>query len=178
MLYVRRACNIGSVYHANVMRGCVPLSASSSLIYHFWFLKHHHSAATHHHHCRCGTCHMASLFTSPPTTATPTIFSEIILQTCQHQLPEALAASIAHRNTITSLPMSPLSRNILRFSRQCGPLLTTSVSSPSHFSTSLLKPRGLNFFLHEDYPRNLTQGFYCRNKLLGNYSINKAQRTS
>ena len=30
---VRRACNIGSVYHANVVRGCVPLSASSSLIY-------------------------------------------------------------------------------------------------------------------------------------------------
>ena len=52
--YVRRACNIGllngSVYNASVVRGCVPLSASSSLIYHFWFLKHHHSAATHHHH--------------------------------------------------------------------------------------------------------------------------------
>ena len=43
---------IGSVYHASVMRGCVPLSASSSLTYyHCWSLKHHHSAATRHHHC-------------------------------------------------------------------------------------------------------------------------------
>ena len=41
-----------AVYHASVVRGCVPLSASSSFIYHFWFLKHHHSAATHHHHRR------------------------------------------------------------------------------------------------------------------------------
>ena len=37
-----RACNISSVCHASVVKGCVPLSASSSLIYHFWFLKHHH----------------------------------------------------------------------------------------------------------------------------------------
>ena len=42
---VHASCNIGSVCHASVVRGCVPLSASSSLIYHFWFLKHHHSAA-------------------------------------------------------------------------------------------------------------------------------------
>ena len=39
----------------SVVRGCVPLSASSSLIYHFWFLKHHHSAARHHHHRRWET---------------------------------------------------------------------------------------------------------------------------
>ena len=37
----------------SVVRGCVPVSASSSLIYHFWFLKHHHSASTHHHRRRC-----------------------------------------------------------------------------------------------------------------------------
>ena len=53
MSYVRRACNIGSVYHVSVVRGCVPVSISSSLIYHCWFLKHHHSAATPHHHRRC-----------------------------------------------------------------------------------------------------------------------------
>ena len=46
MSYLRRACSIGSVFHASVMRGCVLVSASSSLIYHFWFLKHHHSAMT------------------------------------------------------------------------------------------------------------------------------------
>ena len=55
MSYVRRACNIGSVYHASVVRGCAPVSASSSLIFHFWFLKHHHSAATHHYHRSCET---------------------------------------------------------------------------------------------------------------------------
>ena len=47
--------NIGSVYHASIMWGCVPLSASSSLIYDFWSLKHHHSAAMHHHHRRWET---------------------------------------------------------------------------------------------------------------------------
>ena len=46
---------ISSVCHASVVRGCVRLSASSSLIYHFWFLKHHHSAATHYHHRRLET---------------------------------------------------------------------------------------------------------------------------
>ena len=38
----------------------VPVTASSSLIYHSWFLKHHHSVATHHHHRRCvarRSCH-------------------------------------------------------------------------------------------------------------------------
>ena len=33
MSYVRRACNIGSVYHASVVRGCAPVSASSCLIF-------------------------------------------------------------------------------------------------------------------------------------------------
>ena len=37
MSYVRRASSIGSVYHASVIRGCVPVSASSSLIYHSGF---------------------------------------------------------------------------------------------------------------------------------------------
>ena len=41
-----------SVYHARVVRSCVPLNASPSLIYHFWFLKHHHSAATHNYYRR------------------------------------------------------------------------------------------------------------------------------
>ena len=44
--------HLASVCHASVVRGCVPLSSSSSLIYHFWFLKHPHSAATPHHHRR------------------------------------------------------------------------------------------------------------------------------
>ena len=47
--------NLGSVCHASVMRGCVTLNASSSLIYHFWFLKHYHSAARHYHHRRWET---------------------------------------------------------------------------------------------------------------------------
>ena len=44
---------VGSVCNASFVRGCVPLSASSSLIHHFWLIKHHHSAATPHHHSRC-----------------------------------------------------------------------------------------------------------------------------
>ena len=49
---MQQCSHIASVCHASVVRGCVPLSASSSLIYHFWFLKHHHSAPTPHHHRR------------------------------------------------------------------------------------------------------------------------------
>ena len=30
-------CNIGSLYHASIVRGCVPVTGSFSLIYHFWF---------------------------------------------------------------------------------------------------------------------------------------------
>ena len=93
----------------------------------------------------CGTCHKASLSSSLPKTATPTIFSETILQTCQHQLPQALASSTAHRN-ITSLQMGRLSRTSCATPAYAEPLLTTSVSLTSHFSTSLPKPRGLNFF--------------------------------
>ena len=47
-------CNhIASDCRASLVRGYVPLSSSSSLIYHFWFLKQYHSAATPHHHRRC-----------------------------------------------------------------------------------------------------------------------------
>ena len=52
MSHVSRACNIGSVYHASIVRGCVPVSTLSSLISHFWFLKHHHPLAMHRHHRR------------------------------------------------------------------------------------------------------------------------------
>ena len=50
---IQQCSHIVSVCHASVVRGCVRLSASSSLIYHFWFLKHRYSAATPHHHRRC-----------------------------------------------------------------------------------------------------------------------------
>ena len=53
---MQQCSHIIRVCHASVVRGCVPLSVSSSLIYHFWFLKHHHSAATPHHHRRCWRC--------------------------------------------------------------------------------------------------------------------------
>ena len=57
--------------------------------------------------------HVASLFTSLPRAATPTIFSEVVLQASQHQLPQALATSTAHRIIITSLQMGPISRNLV-----------------------------------------------------------------
>ena len=53
---MQQCSHIGSACHASVVRSCVTLSTSSSLIYHFWFLKHHHSAATYHHHRRCCSC--------------------------------------------------------------------------------------------------------------------------
>ena len=56
-ILMQQCSHIGSVCHASVVRDCVPLSASSSLIYHFWFLKHHHSAGTHQSLCTLGTHH-------------------------------------------------------------------------------------------------------------------------
>ena len=80
----------------------------------------------------CGKCHMTSLFTSLAKTTIATIFSEAVLQTCQHQLPQALTATSAHHNIITSLQVGPLSYNFLRFSTITGPLLATSAPLPSH----------------------------------------------
>ena len=125
----------------------------------------------------CGTCHMASLSSSLPRTATHTVFSETILQTCQHQLPQALAALLI---ATSSRPFKWALFHVTSCASaaHANPLLTTSISSPSYFSTSLPKPRGLDFSLHEDCPENLTIFFYCRNKLLGSNSTSKAQRTS
>ena len=50
---MQQCSHIASVCHASVVRGCLLLSTSSSLIYNFWSLKHDHSAATPHHHRRC-----------------------------------------------------------------------------------------------------------------------------
>ena len=126
----------------------------------------------------CGTCHMASLSTLLPRTATPTISSETILQTCQHQLMQALATSTAHRNIITSLQIGPLSCNFLRFSCLCW--------SSSHNLRLITKPL-LNKSPQTKRPQllpcmktalKISQHFYCRNKLLGSNSTSKGQRTS
>ena len=102
-----------------------------------------------------------------------------LLWNCSTKLPESTTAGLGRKHWSLQLhhipSVGPLSRNFLHCPE---PLLTTSISLPRHFSTSLLKPRGLNFFLHEDCPENLTQDFYCRNKLLGSNSTSKAQRTS
>ena len=84
---------------------------------------------------RCGTCHMASLFTSLSRTTIATIFLEAVLQTCPHQLPQVLTATTAHRNIITSLQVGPLSPNVFRLSTLAGPLLAIFAPLPSHQKT-------------------------------------------
>ena len=48
-----------------------------------------------------------SLFTSLSRTEIATIFSEAVLQTCQHQLPQALTATTTDRNTQRTTPKVP-----------------------------------------------------------------------
>ena len=81
-----------------------------------------------------------SLFTSLSRTIIATIFSEAVLQTCQHQLPQVLTATTAH-HIITSLQVGPLSHNFLCFSAITGPFLATSAPLPSHrnYGTFLLQ---------------------------------------
>ena len=69
-----------------------------------------------------------------------------------------LAASTAHHN-ITSLRMGPLAHNFLRFSCQCCPLFTTSVSLPCPLSARLLHWRLQYFLLHIKPPWNFDDNF-------------------
>ena len=125
--------------------------------------------------CACGTGHMASLFTSLSRTAIATFFSEAVLQTCQHQLPQALTATTALCKMMTSLQEGPLSRNLLRFS--CHLWCTShnlrasskSIRCNSHLMNTpalLGKPHG-----------NLGTNYYATNKLLARNSTSNTQRT-
>ena len=118
---------------------------------------------------------MASLFTSLSRTAIATIFSEAVLQSCQHQLPQALTAITAHRNIITSLQVGPLSHNFLRFSTIAGSLLTTSMPLPSLFSANLIHCQPLHFV--PSHQKTLAH-FYCNNWLLARNSTSNTQRTT
>ena len=120
---------------------------------------------------------MASLFTSLSRTAIATIFSEAVLQTCQHQLPQALTATTAHCNIITSLLEGPLSHNLLRFSCQCW-----CTSQPPR----LYQVHSLQLSFNEDSsllllgksPRNLGTNYSARNQLLARNSTSNTQRTT
>ena len=125
----------------------------------------------------CGTCHMASLFRSLPRIATPAIFSEAILQTCQHQLPQPIAACTAHCNIITSLQMGPLSRNFLPFS--CHLWCTShdfraSTKSIRCNSHSMTTPA---FLLLGKPPTNPDTNYYARNRRLARNSTSWTQST-
>ena len=99
---------------------------------------------------------MASLFTSLSRTTIATIFSEAVLQTCQHQLPQVLTATTAHRNIITSLQVTPLSPNVLRLSALAGLLLATFAPLPSYQKTLAHFYSG-----NQLLPRNNTSDTQC-----------------
>ena len=118
---------------------------------------------------------MASLFTSLSRTAIATIFSEAVQQTYQHQLPQALTATTAHRNIITSLQEVPLSRNLLRFSchrwRTSHNLLACTKSIRCNFH--LMK--NLAFSYLASHPETLETNYYARNQLLARNSTSNTQ---
>ena len=87
----------------------------------------------------CGTCHMASPFTPLPRTAIPTIFSEVLLSTRRHQLPQALAASL-----LKHIIIMPLQQALFHATSCVSPaitdaLLTTSAPLPSPFAATLIQ---------------------------------------
>ena len=130
-----------------------------------------------HQEPRCGTWHMASLFTPLSRTAITTIFSEAVLQTCQHQLPQALATSLLY--TSSSCPSSRLS-----FTQ----LLALLLPSLMHFSQlpCLYQVHSLQLSYNEvssllllgKPPGNFGTDYYAKNQLLARNSTSNTQRTT
>ena len=124
----------------------------------------------------CGTCHMASLPLAPlPGAATPTLFSETLLQAWQSQLPPALAATLALLAISHRLPS--------KYAPLLGP--TTASSSISsflqwrctahyrvHYRRYFLQPRASRI---TDCSTTLMKDFYYRDELL---AINSAGKLS
>ena len=125
----------------------------------------------------CGTCYMASLFTSLSRTAITTIYSEAVLQTCQHQLPQALATSLLY--TSSSCPSSRpsfthllalLLPSLMHFSQPPRLCQVHLVQLSFNEVSSLLllgKPHG-----------NFCTDYYARNQLLARNSTSNTQCTT
>ena len=105
-----------------------------------WFLlRKPHSRAFSLTASSCGICHMASPFTSLPRTAIPIIFSEVLLSTSRHQLPQALAASL-----LKHIIILPLQQALFHATSCVSPaitdaLLTTAAPLPSPFAATLIQ---------------------------------------
>ena len=89
----------------------------------------------------CGTCHMASPFTSLQRTAISTIFSEALLSTSCHQLPQALAESL-----LKHIIIMPHQQALFHATSCISPaitdaLFTTSAPLPRSFAPTLIKRR-------------------------------------
>ena len=120
---------------------------------------------------------MASLFTSLSRTSIATIFFEAVLQTCQHQPPQALAISLLF--TSSSCPSSRPS-----FTQ----LLALFLPSLMHFSQPpcLYQVHSLQLSFNEvsslcllsKLPKNSGTIYYARNQLLAKNSISNTQRTT
>ena len=142
-----------------------------------WFIsrRSHPLVTAVFEHPSCGICHMASPFTSLPRTAIPTIFSEILLPTCQHQPPQALATSLLFTS---SCPFSRPS-----FTQ----LLALLLPSLMHFSQPpcLCQVHSLQLSFNEvssllllgKPPEDPGTIYYARNQLLAKNSISNTQRT-
>ena len=81
---------------------------------------------------------MTSLFTWLSGTAIPAIFSEDVIPACQHQLPQALAASL-----LKHIIIMPLQQALFHATSGTSPaitdaLLTTSAPLPSPFAAILI----------------------------------------
>ena len=120
---------------------------------------------------------MAFPFTSLPRTAIPAIFSKVLLSTCQHQLPQAVAISLLF--TSLSCPSSKpsftqllalLLPSLMHFSQTPRLYQVHSLQLPFNQISSLLllgKP-----------PGNFGTDYNARNQLLARNSTSNTQRTT
>ena len=120
---------------------------------------------------------MASPFTSLPRTAIPTIFSEALLSTSQHQLPQALAASLLKHIIIMSLQQALFHTTSCASPAITDALLTTSGDLPVH-SLQLLFNEDSSLLLLGKPPRNFGTNYYARNQLLAKNNISNIRRTT
>ena len=119
---------------------------------------------------------MASLFTSLSRTAIATIFSEAVLPTCQHQQPQALTATTAHFNNITSLQEGNLSHNMLLFSchHWCTSHNLHASTTSIRCNSDLMKTPAFSYLA--SHSETLAQIYYARNQLLARNSTSNTQQ--
>ena len=120
---------------------------------------------------------MSSFVTSLSRTAIITIFSETLRQTCQHQLPQALAASL-----LKHIIIMPLQQALIHTTSCASPAITDALLTLPRLyqilSLQLSSSEVSSLLLLGKPPGNFGSNYFARNKLLARNSTNNTQRTT